>query len=109
MMNKLGCDVTVCLHNEDNRCRLNGILVEGPAARESSQTCCASFEERRRGQAENAVCGCSCSGESSIDCKAEYCVYNEDCKCTADRVQVGCSCGDVCSKSGTECCTFRPE
>lgn len=108
-MNRLECQVTTCQHYRDNRCCLEGIMVEGPAARESSQTCCDSFEERRPGQGENSACGCNASGESAIDCKAEHCVYNSHCKCEADCVCVGCTCDDVCSKSATECCTFRPE
>ncbi len=109
-MNRLECQVTSCQHYCDNLCCLPGIQVDGPAARESSQTCCDSYEERRSGQGENSSsCGRNPSVESSIDCKAEHCVYNENCKCEAECVCVGCTCGNVSSKSGTECCTFKPE
>lgn len=108
-MNKLECQVSSCRHFHNNLCCLNGIQVDGPAARESSQTCCASYEERQPSGGENSVCGCNPTVESAIECKAEHCVYNDHCKCEADCVCVGCSCGDVTSKSGTECCTFKPE
>ena len=104
MRNRLECTVTACRHNSDNLCDLPGIKVEGPGARQSDQTCCESFEART-GSASNAACGCP-SMETSIDCKAHNCTYNDNCKCRAEQVSVGCCCGDVCSKSGTECCTF---
>lgn len=109
-MNRLECQVTSCQHYCDNQCCLPGIQVDGPAARNSSQTCCDSYEERHRSHGENSsACGRSPSVESSIKCSAEHCVYNDDCKCEAECVCVGCTCNDVTSKSGTECCTFKPE
>lgn len=107
-MNRLECQVTSCQHYCDNRCCLPGIQVDGPAARESSQTCCDSYEERRQGSGQNSTDHVP-SVDSSIDCSAEHCTYNKNCKCEAECVCVGCCCGDVCSKGGTECCTFRPE
>ncbi len=109
-MNKLECQVSSCQHWSDNYCCLPGIQVDGPAARESSQTCCDSYEERRENQSQNAsASGQYPSGESAIDCSAEHCVYNDHCKCEADCVCVGCTCSGPSSKSETECCTFRPE
>ncbi len=107
-MNKLECQVTTCRYNCDNLCSLPGIRVDGPAARESSQTCCESYEERQQGSPENAVSG-SASTETDIECKAEHCAYNHDCRCEAECVCVGCCCSEPTSKSGTECCTFRQE
>ncbi len=110
MKNRLECQVTSCQHYCDNQCCLPGIQVDGPAARESSQTCCDSYEERRGSRGENVSADDSApSVNSSIDCSAEHCVYNEDCKCHAECVCVGCTCSEPTSKSGTECCTFRPE
>lgn len=104
-MNRLECQVTTCQHYRNNQCCLPGIKVDGPAAQKSSQTCCDSYEERRKGAGENNVCGRNPSVESSINCSAEHCTYNDGCKCKAATVCVGC-CGEVTSKSGTECCTF---
>ena len=40
-----------------------------------------------------------------IDCKAETCVYNENCKCTAGKVGiVGAS---ACEPEETECASYR--
>lgn len=109
-MNRLECQVTSCQHYRDNLCCLPGIKVDGPAARSSSQTCCDSYEERRRGAGENAVgCGCGATAESSIKCSAEHCAYNSNNKCEAERVCVGCTGSEATSKSGTECCTFKAE
>lgn len=105
MRNRLECTVTTCRHNSDSLCDLPGIKVEGPGARHSDQTCCESFEPRN-GSTSNAAGGYP-SLETAIDCKAQNCTYNEDCHCQAQQVSVGCCCGDVCSKSGTACCTFQ--
>lgn len=109
-MNKLECQVSSCQHWSNNLCCLDGIQVDGPAARENSQTCCDSYEERRSGSGENSSTGSSSpSVDSDIGCSAEHCAYNHNCKCEAECVCVGCCCNDVSSKSGTECCTFRAE
>ena len=109
MKNRLECSVTSCRHNSNNLCDLPSIKVEGPGARQSCQTCCESYEERGMG-ASNSISGSfsnSLSPETSIDCKAHNCVYNDNCKCEAQCVCVGCCSSDVTSKSGTECCTFQ--
>ena len=54
-MNRLECQVESCQHNQNHQCCLMGIQVDGPAAQDCSQTCCASFEERRAGSAQNAM------------------------------------------------------
>ncbi|MCI9552430.1 MAG: DUF1540 domain-containing protein [Acutalibacter sp.] len=106
MKNSLECQVTSCRHNEKNLCCLSSIHVDGPAACQCDQTCCESYEPRTQG-GSNAISSHSPSPETAIDCKAHNCTYNDDCKCTAECVCVGCCCSDVNSKSGTECCTFR--
>ena len=105
-MNKLECQVTTCQHYCDNLCCLPGIQVEGPAAQKSDQTCCNSYEEIHEGW-ENSAYSHDPSVDSAIDCKAKNCVYNNDCKCEAECVCVGCCCGNVTAKSETECCTFK--
>ena len=106
MKNKLECSVTACRHNVNSLCDLPSIKVEGPGACCSDQTCCESFEERTSA-GSNAVSGSYASPDTSIDCKAHNCTYNNNCKCEAECVCVGCCCSDVSSKSGTECCTFQ--
>ena len=53
-MNRLECQVQSCQHYQNHQCCLAGIQVDGPSAQEASQTCCASYEERRPGSAQNA-------------------------------------------------------
>ncbi len=105
-MNRLECQVTSCQHYQNHQCSLAGIQVDGPSARESSQTCCASFEERRQGAGQNAMQQ-NPSVETEIQCCVKGCTYNSHNHCQAENVCVGSCCGDVASKSGTECRTFQ--
>ena len=109
IMNKLKCTVTTCRHNADMLCDLNKIQVEGPAAKESRDTCCGSYAERKGG-AHNLAGVCSaCATESTeILCSAEHCAYNSGRKCKADSVKVAGCTADPCVVSETECTTFRP-
>ena len=43
-MTKLDCNVTGCLHNSENCCCKNVIVVEGQTAREKCDTCCGSYD-----------------------------------------------------------------
>lgn len=105
-MNRLECQVESCQHNQNHQCCLMGIQVDGPAAQDCSQTCCASFEERRAGSAQNAM-GQNPTVETDIRRHVQSCSYNSNQRCDAQCVCVGCGCGDVTSKSGTECRTFQ--
>lgn len=105
-MNKLTCQVTSCAHNEDCLCDLSKINVEGPGASSMEQTCCASFTEGGSNAAQNSCANGGACRETNIDCKAEHCTYNKNCKCTAKNVSVGCGCASPCVMSETECCTF---
>lgn len=108
-MNKLKCQVNTCRYNKDNLCSLNKIQVDGPAAMESRETCCASYAERTRSARNESSCGCASPKESTdIHCSAEHCTYNENKKCHADCVCVGCCCSDPSVVSETECSTFEP-
>ena len=86
-MNKLKCSVTTCRHNANDLCELRKIQVDGPAALESRETCCGSYAERTS--------------------SSENCTYNDNHKCSADCVCVGCCCADPEVVSETECCTFE--
>lgn len=106
-MNRLECQVTTCQHYCSNCCCLPAIKVDGPAARESSQTCCMSYDARNSNTENSAACGRNPSVDTGVACSAENCAHNDHNKCTADAVCVGCCCGEVSAKSGTECCTFQ--
>ena len=109
-MNKLKCKVDTCRHNKDNLCMLNKIQVDGPAAMESRETCCISYAERTNSSQNYSSMGnySQPSESTDIHCSAEHCTYNENKKCHADCVCVGCCCNDPSVISETECCTFEP-
>lgn len=105
-MNKVECHVDNCRHYSNNLCSLDKIKVDGPAAKEKSQTCCLSFAERNNSM-ENSTAAADAAPDTGIHCKADNCTYNSASKCNADNVTVGCVCAGVTSKSGTECSTFQ--
>ena len=45
-MTKLDCSVTGCMHNAENCCCKNTILVEGKTAQDKCDTCCASTRRK---------------------------------------------------------------
>ena len=109
VMNRLSCQVSNCNNWDSGLCCLNKIKVDGPSASVSSGTCCASFSERNQDASNsNTLFSNSAEPETNIGCKAETCVHNKHCKCTANNVNVGCCCSSPKSMSETECCTFRP-
>ena len=48
-MTKLDCTVTNCLHNADNCCCKQAIIVDVQGAIEREVSCCGSFDENREG------------------------------------------------------------
>ena len=46
-MTKLECNVTNCLHNADNCCCKQSIMVDGHDAKKKEQTCCGSLTRTR--------------------------------------------------------------
>ena len=40
-----------------------------------------------------------------VSCEAVSCVYNEDCRCQADKISIGG--GKACQCEQTECASFR--
>lgn len=101
-MTKLDCSVLNCFYNEDRYCSKGDIMVGGKDATESRSTCCESFRERKEDGAANAVC--HPKKEIEVDCKACNCVYNKECKCSADRIGIGGN--NACDCKETECKTF---
>lgn len=99
----LTCSAQSCVYNKGMNCSRGDILVEGQDAHCVQDTCCESFEER-------SSCGCENSlGHASavidIDCKAETCIYNKECKCTAGKVGISGAC--ACEPCETECTSYR--
>lgn len=105
-MNKVECHVSNCQHYSNDLCSLDKISVDGPAAKEKSQTCCLSFDEKIS-SAENVVgYEPQASVQTNISCKATNCGYNSNKRCEADSIRVSNSMSNATSKSGTQCATF---
>lgn len=102
-MTKLDCNVKNCLHNADNCCCKQAIVVDGSGAKESHETCCGSFDENRDGAFQNLFK--TPESKLEVDCEAVKCVYNEDRHCIADHIGIA---GDGASESSqTECASFK--
>lgn len=104
-MNKVECKVQSCAYNNQDLCSLDKIHVDGPAAKEKTQTCCSSFAEKNN-STTNSVSAQNATEDTGIHCKAENCSYNRNCKCDADHVCVDSSANAVSTMSGTNCATF---
>lgn len=106
-MNKVECHVTNCQHYSDNMCSLDKIKVDGPAARESEQTCCLSFDEKKAG-AQNSMGGMPTPAQNTgIHCAAENCTFNHHTKCDARNICIENCYSSASTKCGTECASFR--
>ncbi|MBO5459580.1 MAG: DUF1540 domain-containing protein [Lachnospira sp.] len=101
-MTDLGCNVTCCCHNEEQRCCLNSIEVKGDTACKCDDTCCGSFYEDKSG-AKNATE--SPNVNLSIICQATNCIYNHSEKCNAEHVDI--SGIRATTSDETVCATFR--
>ena len=99
----LNCSVKTCKHNDDNKCRLEEIKVEGTRAKYSDETACESFRH---------LSGCNCTNESDryasetcqVVCKAVTCIFNENEKCGARHI--GISGSHASTSDETECSSF---
>ena len=101
-MPRLDCNVETCRYNQEHGCTRDHIVVGGPRASVSEDTCCGSFEERRNESFRNSVG--QPSERVAIQCAACNCVHNEDCNCLADCVDVAGRNANVCED--TVCGTF---
>lgn len=101
-MPKLNCGVSNCAHNCSDQCCLNQIDVSGSAATNSVETCCSNFIEQTG--ATNSLESPNMALE--VECKAENCTHNSNCKCCADSIDIAgqgaCNCGDTCCSSFCE-------
>jgi len=102
-MTNLECSVKNCIHNSDNRCCKQAIIVDGSNAKETYETCCGSFDQNKAGMFKNLFR--TPETRLEIDCEAVNCVYNEDRRCKAEKIGIT---GDGASEATqTECATFK--
>lgn len=99
----LDCSVKNCVYNAQSKCQLDQIKVEGSDATNPAATACGSFELRTDSEYSNSTR--EPSPESNVECKAEKCCFNEDCKCHADHI--GIAGNGACDCKETECASFR--
>lgn len=102
-MTQLKCSAQTCMYNEDHYCCKGDVMVEGKNATDSTGTCCSSFRERTDASATNTVG--HPSRNIAVDCKAEKCAFNEECKCTAREISITGS--HACTSTDTECASFE--
>ncbi|MGG7178025.1 DUF1540 domain-containing protein [Clostridium paraputrificum] len=103
-MTHLNCCVESCAHNKDEYCCLSSIEVGGSNASKPTSTCCDSFAENSGGFTNAAE---SVEPHLDIQCKAEECVHNSNCYCSAEHVDIaGIS---ACNPEETLCATFHCE
>lgn len=100
-MPSLICGVKSCNYNNENCCCISSIDVSGERATESEATCCSSFCEKDGSFTNAAVVP---NYEVDIKCKAENCVYNEDCICHASGVEIAGNRAEC--REETACATF---
>lgn len=107
-MPNLGCAVTTCYYNKNQKCCLEGIRVRGSEADTSDSTACGSFREKGEGTFTNS-CECHMSPEqhSSVQCEAVKCCYNNNKVCHADAIDI--TGNGAKTYTETECKTFKCE
>ena len=98
-MPALSCSAMTCVYNQNELCSKGDIRVGGSGAKSSMETCCESFKERGEGTMSNST-GCGCT-KIGVDCKAQNCTFNDNCKCEAGVFRAG---GDT--KFGLVCDTI---
>ena len=102
-MTKLDCNVKNCIHNADNCCCKQAIVVDGKSAKDCCDTCCGSFDENKDGAFTNLFK--TPEKRLQSDCEAVNCIYNEQRHCQAEHVGIA---GNGASQAGqTECSTFK--
>ena len=99
----LDCSVKSCFYNQENKCSLDSIKVEGRSADYSDDTACGNYRLRAGEQMTNACCG-SKKNTLDVSCSANKCVFNEGSKCKAEHI--GSAGSNADTMDDTECASF---
>ncbi len=102
-MTTLDCNVTGCIHNAENCCCKNAIIVEGHSAKVKQDTCCGSYDEKKGSMFHNIFK--TPENRLEVECEAVNCVYNSDRRCVAEHI--GIAGGDAKAAVQTECASFK--
>lgn len=99
----LKCNVSTCLHNEDNCCCKHTIKVDGENAKNADDTCCQSFDGRGEDSYRNVYENPNQSLE--VGCDVASCIYNREQLCHAAKIDIIGSSANTSRQ--TACGTFQ--
>jgi len=84
----LDCSVKNCNYNKSYACCLEDINVEGHEANVPNSTACGSFKQDSDQTTSSTNEDMYPQPVVEIDCEAENCTFNEECKCAADHIKI---------------------
>ena len=100
-MPSLVCSAQNCVYNNAMYCSKGDIKVDGQQASVCQDTCCGSFEERRRDNMRSSMGSPNIATE--IKCEVVHCRYNDNCCCNAKHVDISGAAAHCADE--TECVT----
>jgi len=106
-MPEVNCNVNNCSHNKDAICFANSVNVAGGRAKESDNTCCASFlngDNYGTLTSNTNDYGSQCM---DVVCNVQSCSYYNNKYCTADSINVSGGRANIYEE--TNCSTFKKE
>jgi hypothetical protein len=104
-MPEITCSAVKCTFNNEGYCVREYIRIDvDDCDSENCCTCCDSFSEDEHAS-DNAYLN-SIGDDSGVECFATNCIYNENCECVADSINVEGNDADCCTD--TFCDTYRP-
>ena len=105
-MTNLKCKAEGCRFNQDHRCSLDDIHMEGADSVTRLETSCASFLSKSKDN-ENLSKNVVADDKTEIQCTAENCVHNTgNDRCSAECVCVGVQSPHTHQGELTRCDTF---
>ena len=88
MSNPINCSASTCAYNNGGGCYASSIKVNGANANTTSQTNCATYQDKTSSSFTNCSGECNCAKTSSISCEANQCKHNENGCCKAESVKI---------------------
>lgn len=108
-MTRINCSACNCGYNENKTCKKMQIDVEGVFAKSKIGTFCESFisptKESTLNEMAKEMFSENQNQETKINCSANYCKYNQNNICNAERISIGTPQSKY--RSETECDSFE--
>ena len=102
--NLVKCNVSDCIHFDNNYCTSGEITIGGCDASTCEQTCCDTFTKSN--VAINAIVPSDDAASTVIQCDVIGCLHNENCNCMLDGIDVdSCDGAGHADISDQTCCT----